>query len=318
LMGVFRLGLIGAGRMGRTHLRALAASEYVRVTAVAEPAETSRREIGAGYRIYAEAGAMLDAGGIDGVLIAAPTGLHRELIERAAARGLPVLCEKPAGVVPGEAQAAGAAAQAAGVLLQIGFWRRFVPALLRLRQRIAQGDFGGVYLLACYQWDKSLPTAQFRAQSGGIFVDMGVHEFDQLRWLTGQDITETHAVATSIVSTLEVSGDSESGQVLCRLSGGGTGFVSLGRRYPAGDVCWVQVFGTDNAEECRFLWPPDGEAAFLHALRLQAESFARSASGAVSEGAEAADAVAALVAAEAASRALGGEAGERNDGCTRH
>ncbi len=316
-MGAFRLGLIGAGRMGRTHLRALAGGESICISAIAEPAETSRREIGTGYRVYAEAQAMLDARGIDGVLIAAPTGLHRELIGRVAARGLPILCEKPGAATPGEARAAAAAVQTAGVLLQIGFWRRFVPVLQRLRARIVHGDFGRIYLIACYQWDESLPTAAFRAQSGGIFVDMGVHELDQLRWLSDQDIIETQAAAASVASAPVVPGDSESAQALCRLSGGSTGIVSLGRRYPAGDVCWVQVFGADNAEECRFLWPPDGEAAFLDALRLQAESFARAVGGAACEGAEVADAVAALVAAETASRALRTEPGEHDDGCNR-
>ena len=90
--------------------------------------------------------------------------------------------------------------------------------------------------------------------------------------------------------------------MLCALSGGATGLVSLGRRFPLGDVCKVEVFGTRNAEECRFLWPPSADQAFLEALRLQAESFVRWVGGAPAEGASALDAVAALEAAERASR----------------
>ncbi len=133
---------------------------------------------------------------------------------------------------------------------------------------------------------------------------MGVHEFDQLRWLTDQDITGTSAVAAQVATEPPVPGDAESTQVLCRFSRGSAGFVSLGRRYPAGDVCWAEVFGTRNAETCRFLWPPDAESAFLDALRLQAESFAGYAGGGPREGASAADAVAALVAARSASQTL--------------
>jgi myo-inositol 2-dehydrogenase / D-chiro-inositol 1-dehydrogenase len=77
--------------------------------------------------------------------------------------------------------------------------------------------------------------------------------------------------------------------------------VSLGRRFSPGDACWAQVFGTLGSEECRFLWPPDGDTAFMHALRLQAECFASGGSGTPNEAARAEDAIAALVAAEQAS-----------------
>lgn len=304
-MPPFRLGLIGAGRMGRTHLRALAGSERVRIVAVAEPSAHQRQLCaGRGIRLYQTADALVDGGEIDGVLIAAPTTLHLGLVARSLERGLPVLCEKPCGATPEEAAHAAALADTTGRPLQIAYWRRFVPALRRLRERIAAGEFGDLYLATCYQWDGEPPPASFRAASGGIFVDMGVHEFDQLRWLTGQDLLELHAAPALAAADPVVTGDAESAQVLCRLSGGATGFVSLGRRFPDGDVCWAQVFGTRNAAECRFLWPPDADAVFLQALRDQAESFARYAQGGAREGAQAADAVAALQAAQSASRVL--------------
>jgi myo-inositol 2-dehydrogenase/D-chiro-inositol 1-dehydrogenase len=254
--------------------------------------------------MHASVDAMLDAGGLDGILIAAPTHLHLKLVRRVLTQGLPVLCEKPCGASPAEATEAATLAETSGVALQIAYWRRFVPALRALRARITDDAFGDIYLATCYQWDGEPPSASFRANSGGIFVDMGVHEFDQLRWLTDQDITETSAMAATVTTDHPVHGDADSAQVLCRLSRGSTGFVSLGRRYPAGDVCWAEVFGTRNAETCRFLWPPDAERAFLDALRLQAESFARYAGGRPREGASAADAVAALVAAQSASQTL--------------
>jgi myo-inositol 2-dehydrogenase/D-chiro-inositol 1-dehydrogenase len=133
-------------------------------------------------------------------------------------------------------------------------------------------------------------------------MDMAVHEFDQIRWLSGQEIGELHVVAARTLSDPPVPSDAESAQVLCALSGGATGLISLGRRFPLGDVCKVEVFGTKGANECRFLWPPSADAAFLEALRLQAESFAGWVGGAAAEGASALDAVAALDAAERASR----------------
>ena len=100
------------------------------------------------------------------------------------------------------------------------------------------------------------------------------------------------------VATASVTVEPDSTQVLCSLSGGSTALVSLGRRFPLGDVCRVEVFGTRDAEDCRFLWPPDGEAVFLDALCRQAEAFAAWVRGAEPAGATAADAVAALAAAE--------------------
>jgi myo-inositol 2-dehydrogenase/D-chiro-inositol 1-dehydrogenase len=301
LMAIFKLGLIGAGRMGRTHLRALADSETITITAITEPALATRNDLEkSGITTHETLDAMLDAGNLDGVLIAAPSDNHLALVHQVAAAGLPILCEKPCGTTAAQAVEAAQFTQAAGTRLQVAYWRRFVPALRALRQRIAAGELGGLYLAACYQWDGSAPPASFRAHSGGIFVDMGVHEFDQLRWLTGQDITALHPSIAMIEHDPHVPGDAESAQVLCNLSGGSTGLVSLGRRFPQGDVCWAHVFGTRDAEECRFLWPPDADAIFLQALRAQAESFARGDT----DGAQADDAVAALTAAETASQAL--------------
>lgn len=300
----FRLAVVGAGRMGRTHMRALTASQSVRVAAVIEPSEASRAVVESDIPIFSDVPDLLHAGGIDGVLIAAPSKLHLQLVTQFTSAGMPILCEKPCGVSAAEARAAATIAQHHDVKLQVAYWRRFVPSLQRLQQRIAAGDYGALYFVACYQWDGEPPAEAFRADSGGIFVDMGVHEFDQIRWLTGQEFVVLNPLAASAVSEPPVPGDAASAQVLSSLSGGSNALVSLGRRFPLGDVCRVEVFGTRDAEDCRFLWPPDGEAVFLQALQRQAEGFANWVRGGEVTGATAADAIAALEAAEQSSIAL--------------
>jgi myo-inositol 2-dehydrogenase / D-chiro-inositol 1-dehydrogenase len=286
----FRLGLVGAGRMGRTHLRAISGSAVVAVTAVAEPFEQARQNLaasGLSLALYPSLGQMLDRADLDGVLIAAPSDQHVQIIGEVAARGLPILCEKPCGLTSAQASAAAQTAAAAGVPLQVAYWRRYVPALQAARDRIAAGDVGHLHLVTCYQWDESPPAAAFRAHSGGIAVDMGVHEFDQLRWLTGQDITGIQAVAAELLSDPDVAGDVDSAQIIVALSGGSTGFVSLGRHHPAGDMARAEVFGTGGTIRCDFLDPADGERAQLEALRRQAEgfvAFARAAGGAAGGG----------------------------------
>jgi myo-inositol 2-dehydrogenase / D-chiro-inositol 1-dehydrogenase len=311
-MALFRMGLLGAGRMGRTHLHALTGSDILRVVAVADPLESARAVVEApGISVHADLAAMLRTGGLDGVLIASSSDTHLAAIAELAAAGTPILCEKPCGLSCRQGQEAAAVAAAAKVPLQVAYWRRFVPSLRKLKTRIVAGELGDLYLVACYQWDEQPPAPNFRRRSGGIFMDMAVHEFDQIRWLSGQEIGGLHAVAARTLSEPPVPGDAESAQVLCALSGGATGLVSLGRRFPLGDVCKVEVFGTTNADECRFLWPPGADQTFLEALRLQAESFVRWVGGAAADGASALDAVAAIDAAERASRIVQNEGEER-------
>jgi len=301
----FRLGLIGAGRMGRTHLRALAGSSTVTVTAVAEPVEAARAEIAEGGRaVYAEVDELLAAGNVDGVLIAAPTDRHLELVSQVLAAGLPILCEKPCGYSSADLHETAATIRARGVPFQVAYWRRYVPALQELRQRIERGDLGEIHLYASSQWDGQPPSPQFRARSGGIFRDMGVHEFDQVRWLSGEEFAELDAIAGPPSPDAEAGDDPDSAQAIARLSGGASAFVSLGRYYPVGDMARVEVFGTRDAVRRDFLDPKDGERAQLDALARQAEGFAAHVRGGPLTGASVDDAVAALHAAERAAAAI--------------
>lgn len=303
-MAVFKLGLAGAGRMGRNHMRAIAESDALEITAIAEPAEQSRKTLPAtSARVFDTLEAMLEGGGIDGVLVCVPSDQHLETVERLVRGGMPILNEKPLGVTAAQAREASRLAASAGVPLQIGFWRRFVPMLVHLRERIASGEMGGVYVVANFQWDGAPPSTLFRQHSGGIFVDMGVHEFDQTRWLTGQEFMSITAHASGVAGE-PWPGDPESAQAIGELSGGTVAIVSLGRRFPLGDVCKVEVFGTRDWQEARFLWPPTADATFYGALRLQAESFARHAGGAALEGAGGDDAAAAIEASERASAGI--------------
>jgi myo-inositol 2-dehydrogenase/D-chiro-inositol 1-dehydrogenase len=311
----FRLGLIGAGRMGRTHLRGLAGSERVAITAIAEVSEAVRRTVpAAGAPVYPGIAEMLDSETLDGVLIVVPTDRHLQVITEVAARGLPILCEKPCGLTVAQTKRAVAAAERAGVAFQVAYWRRYVPSLRALRDQIVAGELGTVHLVACYQWDDRPPTEEFRAHSGGILIDMGVHEFDEMRWLTGQELGAMKAIASGVVPGGLVhhvpdqgprrSADVDSAQVLVELSGGGSGLVSLGRFHPAGDMARAEAFGTKGTARCDFLDPAEGEQAQLAALRLQAESFADFATGGPCTGATGADAIAALDAATRAGAAI--------------
>jgi myo-inositol 2-dehydrogenase/D-chiro-inositol 1-dehydrogenase len=288
--------------MGQTHLRALRGVSDVRIVAVAEPVDALRDEAVAEFDVtgFSSLAELLASGDIDGVLIVTPSDSHVEVIAQVAAAGLPILCEKPCGVNADDTRRAQLIVREANVALQIGYWRRFVPGLELLREGILSGHFGDVLSLSCLQWDGEPPSSAFRARSGGVFIDMGVHEFDQARWLTGGDFTSVSAVASPAISDPDVTDDPDSAQVLCATTSGATVFVSLGRHYGGGDMASVEVFGSLDHVHSVFLNPDDGERAQLEALVLQAQSFAEYASGGPCRGASVEDAVAAL---EAAGRA---------------
>ena len=303
---MFRLGLAGGGRMGRAHMAALAGGGDVRVVSVAEPVAAARTGIeGPGVAVHATLGGMLDRGGLDGVLIAVPSPMHVDVVREVADRGLPVLCEKPCGIRASMAEAANGIAVSAGIVLQVAYWRRFVPALQALRARIESGALGGIYHLDVQQWDGAPPAARFRATSGGIYVDMMVHEIDQIRWLSGQDFDDVRAMA-SRVEDEHVDGDAECATAMFQLSGGSTATATSGRRYPGGDLIRVMVYGTRGAADVLVHRPAEGIDVIAEALRRQAAGFAARVGGAEGTGgATAGDAVAALAAAELATPVLG-------------
>jgi myo-inositol 2-dehydrogenase/D-chiro-inositol 1-dehydrogenase len=292
-----RVAVVGAGRMGRTHLRALERARGVEPAAVVEPVASLRAELeAAGLRTWPDLEALLSSGGVDAAVIAAPTDLHLELVVRLAAAGLPILCEKPCGLHPDETARAARAAADAGVVLQVGYWRRFVPALVELRKRLRSGAFGVPLLLSCWQWDAQPPPSSFRERSGGILLDMGVHEFDQLRWLTGNDVADVVAFAAGP--------DADSATVLAELDDGTAAIVSLGRVFPHGDCCWVEVMGTAGHARELFMWGDAGLRVFADALVAQAEAFADAVRGERGRGATGEDAVRAIEAADRAGRSL--------------
>ena len=281
----FRLGLVGGGRMGRTHLRALDGSAEVSVVAVTEPVETTASLLREqGLTVHRTLEEMVAEREIDGVLIAVPTPQHIDTARRALEAGLPVLCEKPFGLVPDDARAVGRLAADRGLALQIAYWRRFVPQLARLRADLVDGTYGAVHFLVCAQWDEAPPPLSFRKDSGGIYIDMGVHEIEQTLWLLGQDVTDFRTQVFPTTEDPDAQNDVDSAQAMVMLAGGTSAVLSLGRFYKGGDMVSVELYGSRDHTRFDVVSPETGEAPQLHALKLQAEAFARHARGAAQEG----------------------------------
>ena len=306
-MDRLKLALVGAGRMGQRHAEAIRTSGRAVLAAVVDPRPDSALRVARDHGlVFDSVDDLLRTGGFDATVVAAPTSTHAQILSELLERGVPVLCEKPCGLSSEGARLIADLAQVAGTPVRVGYWRRHVESLRRLRERVVTGELGEVITLHCTQWDEQPPPASFRdpAVSGGIALDMAVHEIDMILWLTGQEIVEVRGMAAGACFEPPVPGDPETAEWLLALSQGSTAFVSCVRRHRPGDLCRVELLAAQGAVSCTFLDPSLGEQQWTEYLGNQIDDFVELLHSGRDRCATIADAVAALEAAERLRHAL--------------
>ena len=237
--------------MGRFHATALAHSAAVDVIAVAEPAADSVAAAGNSIdaaTVYPTAEEAFAHPGVEGCLIASPTPSHPALVRSAFAAGLHVLCEKPLSLDPAESR--DLETERDGLILQVGFWRRFSPPWRAAANAIRAGRIGRPLLVRLSQWDADPPPPAFcdPAVSGGIAIDCGVHEFDLAEWLTGLTVETVQAWNLPTVDPeVAAAGDVDNLVVALRLEGGALATVDLSRNSRYGDDVRTEILGSDGA-----------------------------------------------------------------------
>jgi myo-inositol 2-dehydrogenase/D-chiro-inositol 1-dehydrogenase len=246
-MGKLSVAFLGAGRMGLTHLENLAGIPGVRVRVVADSSiEAARRGaalVGA-KRATDDIHAAIAAPDVDAVLICTPTSTHADLIEAAARAGKPVWCEKPVALTIEETRRVAETVEAAGVPAMIGFMRRFDPGYVAAKRAIMAGDVGRVERFRAVSCDMSPPPLAFIATSGGIFVDMFVHDFDMARFLVGE-VEEVSAWGSILVEPAYAeAGDVDTAVAMLRFRSGALGVVEGGRRTTWGYDIRTEVAGS--------------------------------------------------------------------------
>ncbi|KAF0104175.1 MAG: scyllo-inositol dehydrogenase (NAD+), partial [Chloroflexi bacterium] len=199
-----RIGLIGAGRMGKVFANTLAFTvSEVDLVAVADSNENTLAEVTNRFGIkksYQDYRQLLDSKDIDAVVITTPTGTHAEVIAAAAAAGKNIFSEKPLSQELDACDMAIAAVKKAGVKLQMGFMRRFDAPYMAAKQKILEGQIGTPVMFKAISRDPYRTSLEFakRENSGGMIVDMGVHDFDMARWLMGSEITRVYSEGTCL------------------------------------------------------------------------------------------------------------------------
>src|SRR6476659_6902139 len=194
MTGALHVGVVGVGRIGSLHASTLRTLEGVsRLTLTDADAARARRaasELGAGTADGPEA---LVAAGVDALVIAAPTPAHASLLRLAADAGLPAFCEKPVALDLPALDDVIAHVERAGILVQIGFQRRFDAGYRAAHDAVHGGALGNVLILRAATHDPAPPPESYIAASGGIFRDLHIHDFDAIRFVTGREIVEVYA-----------------------------------------------------------------------------------------------------------------------------
>jgi myo-inositol 2-dehydrogenase/D-chiro-inositol 1-dehydrogenase len=245
------IGIVGAGRMGSIHARLIAQrmpeATLVGIADVNLPAAQRLADDLGRVPAFGSFDEMLGVPALQAVLIATSSNRHLEAIIAAAAAGKDILCEKPIALAMADTVAAIAAADAARVRLQVGFMRRWDPDYARAKARLASGVLGRPMLFKSLQFDIEPPPSAFADPkvSGGIMIDMGIHEFDLACWLMDDDVVEVHAFGSSVAHPdLATVGDVDSAVVNLRFAGGTTGAVELARNTTYGEDVRTEVLAT--------------------------------------------------------------------------
>jgi myo-inositol 2-dehydrogenase/D-chiro-inositol 1-dehydrogenase len=240
-----KIGLIGAGRIGKVHAETLAFRvPEARTLCLTDLNRPAAEQVAARFGIPKVAGSVdeiLADAAIEAVLICSSTDTHADLIVRAAQAGKHIFCEKPISHSLARIDAALAAVQRAGVKLQIGFNRRFDPNFARVRAAVANGEIGSPRLLHIVSRDPAPPPVAYVKVSGGIFLDMTIHDFDMARFLIADEVEEIYTAAGVMVdAAIGEAGDLDTALIVLRFRNGVIGTI---------DNCRQAAYGYDQRAE---------------------------------------------------------------------
>jgi myo-inositol 2-dehydrogenase / D-chiro-inositol 1-dehydrogenase len=318
-----RIALLGAGRIGRLHARLLKATPGVDAVVVGDV--DADRALDVAQTVGIESAPTIDAAmdGAGAVVIAAATTAHPELIRASIGRGLPTFCEKPLAATLDDTIALAADIDRSGIPFQLGFQRRFDPAYQEVHRLIRNGSLGTLYAIRLAGHDPAPAHEAYIAQSGGLFRDFSIHDFDILRWMTGCEVEEVYADGgVRAFPVFEKYGDVDTAVVTLRLTDGPFTAMTVARHDPLGYDIRAEIFGSGDSVAVGLgprtplrsvepgVPPPAGPAwkdflvRFESAYAAEFAAFVALARGDAPSPCTARDGVAALRVAEAADRSL--------------
>ncbi len=241
-----RFAILGAGRIGQVHARAVAGTPGAKLTAIADPVAKAAEAVQAAYGCDIRSiDAILASTDVDAVVICTPTDTHADLIERFTAAGKAVFCEKPVDLSLARVKACLATVSANKGKVMVGFNRRFDPDFMAVKAAIDAGTIGDVEMVTMTSRDPGAPPADYITRSGGIFRDMTIHDFDMARWLLGEEVESVFASA-SVLTDKKIGelGDFDSANVILRTASGKQAIITNTRRATYGYDQRIEVLGS--------------------------------------------------------------------------
>ncbi|MFN8418578.1 MAG: Gfo/Idh/MocA family oxidoreductase [Anaerolineae bacterium] len=254
------IGVIGLGRMGQVYgYHAAHQVESAKLVAVAEPrqvvAETFSSRVG-GVTVYADYHDLLNDPAVNAVIITTPTSTHHEIVLAAAAAGKAIFCEKPTSLSLASTDEMIAAVEKAGVIFQVGFMRRFDRACAAAKKRIEEGVIGRPVTIRSIGRDPYRTSLEYADPniSGGLIVDMGIHDFDLIRWLMNDDVDRVYSEAASLVyPELLTVGDVDNAMIVLKFKQGGLGNVEVSRTAIYGYDIQCEIIGSEGTLQVGYL-----------------------------------------------------------------
>lgn len=245
---MLKVGLLGAGRIGNVHAKAISSHPGSTLVAVSDVNMDAARKLAGQYGAEAKAtDDIINDPSIGAVLVATSTDTHSDLIEAATAAGKAVLCEKPVDLSLERARACQKAAAKNGRPVMIGFNRRFDPNFAALKAAVDRGEIGKTELLSVTSFDPAPPPVSYVKVSGGLFRDMMIHDFDMACWLMGSLPETVTAVGSSIVDPeIGAAGDFDTAVVTLHFADGRIAVIKNSRRAVYGYDQRVELLGSQG------------------------------------------------------------------------
>jgi len=247
-----KIGLIGAGRIGRIHARNLKFQvPGAKLVAVADVIIASAKKLAEELEIpicEQDYHRLLEHKEIDAMLICSSTDTHAQIIVESAKVGKHVFCEKPIALEIDKIDQALAAVAKAGIKLQVGFNRRFDPSFKKAKEVVESGRIGTPQLLRISSRDPQPPPLDYVKVSGGLFLDMMIHDFDMARYLLGKEVTELMAVGNCLIDpSIGKCGDIDTAVVILKFEDGALGAIDNSRQAIYGYDQRIEVFGSKGS-----------------------------------------------------------------------
>jgi len=253
------VGLIGLGRLGRVYARDLATRiAETRLVAVADPMAGAAREVAAEFDVpasYAGTAELVADPNVDAVVIVTPTHTHREVVLEAVGRKKPTFCEKPLALSLDECREMQAAVERHGTFFQMGFMRRFDPGYASAKRQVMEGKIGKPVVFKSTSRDPFRPSLEYAnpASSGGILVDMGIHDLDLARWFMG-DVASVAAVGGVLAyPEMATVGDIDNAITTLKFASGNLGVIDLTRNGFYGYDISTELLGTEGTLRIGYL-----------------------------------------------------------------